>query len=256
MARPALALGGIALIGLGVVMGFGWWWPSSAEASGEVGAPIREVRIDNDNGTVKVHTANVTQTTVRQSFSYQWSKPGDAYKVDGERLVLGGCGWNCSVDYDVTVPLNTSVTGHVDSGGIELTGVASADVKADSGSVKITDVAGLVKVNVDSGDIDLSGIGQDIDVKTSSGSISGDRLRGKAEAKTDSGSIKLSLDTAQDVTAQADSGSVKITVPKDRYQVKGSTDSGSRDIDVVNDESAPRTLQLDTDSGDVTVNVA
>jgi DUF4097 and DUF4098 domain-containing protein YvlB len=256
MKRPVLALGGIVLIGIGVVMALGWWSESTANAQGQVTVPVRSVRIDSDSGSVKIRAGDVRATTVLQHFSYHWAKPGDGYRINGDQLVLSTCGWNCTVDYDVVVPRGATVTGRADSGSIELNGVASADVRADSGSLTIRDVAGPVKAQADSGGIHLVGIGENVTAKAGSGPITGEGLRGEVDAQANSGSVKLRLDVARNVRASADSGDVDVTVPNDRYRIEGTTGSGNRTIKVPTDASASWTLRFDTDSGDVSVNVA
>jgi hypothetical protein len=238
MARPVLAIGGVALIGVGALIAVGWFTESNEQRERQITEQVRTVRLANDSGSVDLRVGDVAATTVRQRFSYRWSKPSEGFQLDGDQLVLGDCGWNCSVDYDVVVPPGTTVTGHVDSGDIQLDGVASADVTADSGSVKVRNVAGPLNATVDSGDIE------------------GDHLGGKVDARADSGSVKLRLEVAQDVRVRVDSGNVDLTVPKGSYRVEGNSDSGNRDIKVTSDSSALRTLQLDADSGDVTVRPA
>jgi hypothetical protein len=238
MARPILALGGIALIGLGVVVAGGFFLDSHSDAEAQITQQVRSVKIQTGSGSVNLSTGDVQATTVHQRFSYHLNKPGDAYKLDGDELVLADCGWNCSVDYDVVVPKGAIVTGNANSGDIAIDGVASADVSADSGSVNIHNVAGAVTAKADSGDITADG------------------LRGQVDAQADSGTVKLTLDVAQDVHARVNSGDIELTVPRDSYRVEGGTDSGNRNIGITTDSAAARLLELNTDSGDVTVRAA
>ncbi|MFD5090862.1 DUF4097 domain-containing protein [Amycolatopsis thailandensis] len=255
MARPLLAFGGIALIGVGVLTGLGWWWPSDAEATSELTQQIKSVRVDNDSGALKVRTGN-GPVKVHQSFEYRWNKPGDAFRVEGDTLVLAGCGTSCEVGYDVTVPAGIPVTGKVDSGGVEIAGVSTVDITVNSGRVEVSDVPGTVKVKADSGRVELKNIGQDVDVHADSGAIKGERLGGNVQARADSGRIDLELVKAANITAKADSGSISVTVPSGDYNVTGTTDSGRRDIDVNQSGSAQYKLDLNTDSGSVKVNAA
>ncbi|MEV6911781.1 DUF4097 family beta strand repeat-containing protein [Amycolatopsis sp. NPDC051071] len=255
MARPLLAIGGIALIGVGVLTGLGWWWPSDAEANSELTQSIKSVRVDNNDGAVKIRVAD-GPVKVHQEFSYRWSKPGDAFRVDGDTLVLAGCGNNCEVDYDVVVPAGVPVTGRVDSGAVEIAGMSTVDVTVDSGRVDVRDVPGTVKVKADSGRVELVNIGQDVTVDAGSGAIKGERLGGNVNVHADSGRIELELLKAANVTAKSDSGSIEVTVPRGDYNVSGSTDSGRRDIEVNQSGSAQYKLDLSTDSGSVKVNAA
>ncbi|ANN14388.1 hypothetical protein SD37_01100 [Amycolatopsis orientalis] len=255
MARPLLAIGGIALIGVGVLTGLGWWWPSDAEATAELTQSIKSVRVENDEGAVKITTGS-GPAKVHQEFSYRWNKPGDAYRMDGDVLVLAGCGTSCEVDYDVVVPAGIPVTGKVDSGAVEIAGMSTVDITVDSGRVEVRDVPGTVKVKAGSGRVELKNIGQDVDVHASSGAIKGERLGGNVEARANSGRIELELIKGSDVTARSDSGSIEVTVPSGDYNVTGTTDSGHREIGVNQSGSAPHKLDLNTDSGSVKVNAA
>jgi len=199
MGRSALAIGGIGLIGAGVAIGLGWWWPSSADAEARITEPIHTVRIDVPSSDVRIRTGDVSVTTVRQRFGYRGTHPGDAFRVEADRLVLTGCGERCSADFDVTVPRGTAVTGQSTSGEIRLEDTGPIDVRATSGDVEIT------------------------------------------------------LREPEDVRANVTSGEIRVTVPDVHYQVRGTSSSGERRIEVVDDPGAQRVLELTTTSGDVQV---
>lgn len=220
MTRTARAIVGIALIGAGVAIATGWWWPSTAEAREDVREEINAVEIDTDSGDVRIRAADVETTTVNQRFRYTWSAPDNAFTVDGGTLLLGDCGWNCTVDYDVVVPLGTTVRGEVNAGDITLDGVAGVDVNTNSGDIAVRNV----------GDV-------------------------KAAIKTvaNSGDIELRLDAPADVSAEANSGDIRLTVPRAAYRVTGASNSGDRTIEVPTDPSSRHVLELETNSGDVVV---
>lgn len=66
------------------------------------------------------------------------SRPGDAFRVEGDQLVLAPCGGVCSTDYDVTVPRGTTVTGSTTSGLIRLQETGPVNVFATSGDIEVT----------------------------------------------------------------------------------------------------------------------
>lgn len=236
MSRTAKIIAGLVLIGVAVGIATGWIWSSTASATEQVGEKITAVEIDNDSGNVAIRADDVSTTQVRQKFSYRFGKPDNqAFQVDDGTLKLDGCGWWCSVDYEVVVPEGTTVTGKVDSGNVTLTGVAVGEVKADSGNIDLRNVTGPMKLDVDSGTIDGTG------------------LTDAVEATADSGNIDLQFTQPADVTADVDSGNIDLQVPSVPYQVEGQTDSGDRSIKVPTDPNGEHKLQLDTDSGDVTV---
>ncbi|OXM70183.1 DUF4097 family beta strand repeat-containing protein [Amycolatopsis vastitatis] len=256
MARPLLALGGIVLIGVGLATAFGWGWGSDFDNTSTVSQTIRSVKLEGDSGSVKIRTGT-GPSTVHEKVSYHWrSKPGGSfYRVDGDQLVLTDCGSNCSVGFEVVVPPGVPVTGRMESGGLDVAGVASVDVRSDSGHARVEDVPGLVKLQLDSGGIDLRGVGE-VQLRADSGSIKGTDVRGPVDVTSSSGSVDFSLTQANDVKVKADSGSVEVEVPGGPYRVLGNSDSGHRDINVPTDGSAPHTLDLTTESGSVTVRAA
>ncbi|MEV5715163.1 DUF4097 family beta strand repeat-containing protein [Amycolatopsis mediterranei] len=256
MARPLLALGGIVLIGVGLATAFGWGWGSDFGNTGTVSQTIRSVKLEGDAGSVKIRTGS-GPSTVHEEVSYRWrSKPtGPFYRVDGDQLVLGDCGANCSVDFEVVVPRGVPVTGSVDSGGLDIAGVSSVDVHADSGHARVEDVSGAVKLRLDSGSIELRNVGE-VQLQSDSGSITGRDVRGPVDVTASSGSVDFTLAQANDVKVQADSGSIELAVPGGPYRVEGNSDSGHREFGVPTDRSAQHVLDLTTESGSVSVRAA
>jgi hypothetical protein len=256
MARPLLALGGIVLIGVGLATALGWGWGSDFENTDTVSQTIRGVKLEADSGAVKIRTGS-GPATVHEEVGYHWrSKPdGPFYRVDGDQLVLGSCGTNCTVDFEVVVPAGVPVTGKVDSGRLDIAGMSTVDVHVDSGHARVEDVTGAVKLRMDSGSIDLRNVGA-VQLQSDSGSIAGHDVHGPVDATSSSGSVEFTLVQANDVKVHADSGSIDLKVPGGPYRVQGNSDSGHRDIDVQNDGSAQHVLDLTTESGSVTVRAA
>jgi hypothetical protein len=235
MSRTAKALAGVALIAVAVSIATGWIWSSTATATEAVGERIDVVEIDNDSGNVSITAGDVDRTQVKQKFSYRFDSPGNAFEVDDGVLKLKDCGWWCSVDYEVVVPAGTEVSGELDSGNLLLAGVASADVKADSGNITLRDIAGDLTLDIDSGNVEGTGLGGDL------------------TANVDSGRLDLQFDEQVDVTADVDSGDIELTVPDGEYRVEGESDSGSRDIQVDKSQDAEYVLELNVDSGNLAV---
>ena len=195
---------------------------------------VSEVRFSNDSGDVKITVGDTLE--VRRTVGYGEDKPGKTYRVDGDALVLEECRQrNCWVSYDVTVPEGTKVSGHVDSGSVEVAGVASANVAVESGDVTVRDVAGQVNASAQSGNVELSGIG------------------GVVVAGAESGDVSVRVTEAVAVTATTSSGNIDVAVPDDEYQVDIET-ANMDDIvnDLGDDESGPK-ISLRADSGSVTL---
>jgi putative adhesin len=220
MGRPVLAIGGVALIGLGIAIGLGWWWPSSADTDRQVGTRIGSVLLATQSGDVEIRTGDVSTTTVHQRLRYTGSRPGDAFKISGGQLVLAGCGHDCTVDYELIVPRGTTVSGNAGSGDVAIEGAGATEVTSRSGEVRVLGGVGPVKVRANSGEV----------------------------------SIRLA--SPQNVQVDAGSGDVSVVVPAGHYRVRAETGSGDQRITLATDPNGPYQLDLRTRSGDVTVNAA
>jgi major membrane immunogen (membrane-anchored lipoprotein) len=218
-----------------------WDRTNTFSDSESLSGPVSEVRFANDSGDVKITVGDTFE--VHRTVRYHNDKPGKTYHMAGRALVLENCpDRNCGVSYEVTVPKGTRVSGHVDSGDVELTGVARVNVEAESGNITVRDVDGAVNAKTQSGDVDLSDIG------------------GNVVAGAESGNLTVGLTSANAVTATTSSGNVDVTVPKAGYQVDIQTDQDDSDgDDVVNDigdgTTGPK-ISLRTDSGSVTLKPA
>lgn len=198
---------------------------------------VSEVRFSNDSGDVRITAGDTFE--VRRTVGYGEDKPGKTYRMDGDALVLEECPQReCWVSYEVTVPKDVKVSGHVDSGNVEVTGVASVNVAAESGEVTVRDVAGQVNASAQSGNVELSRIG------------------GAVVAGAQSGNVSVEVAEVVAVTASTSSGNIDVTVPDDEYQVDIDTDdSGNVTNDLGDDDSGPK-ISLRADSGNVTLTAA
>jgi hypothetical protein len=207
-----------AALGTGLLLLGACGWETSPNAFTDdsgVDARITSVRVDNDSGDVKIRTGD--RATVHRSVHYDDVRPNASHHVEGDVLVIDRCPVrNCWIGYEVTVPTGTRVDGSVDSGRVEVDGVAGVNLEADSGDLIARGVSGTVNVVSHSGDVTV------------------DNARAA-------------------VTVQADSGAIRMSVPAGTYQVHASTDSGAVRSDVADDPSGTHRLELHSDSGDITV---
>lgn len=202
----------------------------------ELGQEITEVRFTNDSGNVRISVGDTTE--VARTVKYDEDKPGKTHRVENGALIVEECPVrNCSIDYELTVPAGTKVSGHVDSGNVEVTGVATANVEAESGDITVRDVAGEVNASVQSGTVDLTGIG------------------GAVVAGAESGDVTVGLTAVRSVFVETQSGNVEVTVPSGKYHVTASTESGNLDNDLGDDPSG-EPIQVSAQSGDVTIRAA
>jgi Toastrack DUF4097 len=195
-------------------------------------AAIDEVRIEGSSGAVLLERSG-TVTQIDHTVSYTHEKPTARFdRVAGGVLNLNtNCAQReCSISYRVRLPGAVKVTGHLDSGRIDVKDVTAATLSTNSGQISITNASGDVNAHSDSGRINAT------------------------DARTGSGSMSIGLSNAQDVKAQTDSGRISLVVPGGAsYRVRYSTDSGRANISIPNDPSGRYQLDLSTQSGSISV---
>lgn len=213
---------------------------------------ITEVRLETGSSNINVKVGD--KTSVKEQRSFWGMKRGDVFRVDGDKLILtDDCGWRCDVDFVVTVPANTKVTGDIGSGDLLLEGVGSVNAETGSGDVTARGLKGDVKLHLGSGDVEINGVTGAVDVEVGSGDINATGLAdGKVTATTGSGDIDLKLTKPNSVTAETNSGDLTLTVPESgSYKVVTDTGSGDETVKVTNTPNGEYTLDLRTSSGDI-----
>ncbi|MDH2425125.1 DUF4097 family beta strand repeat-containing protein [Sphaerisporangium sp. TRM90804] len=190
----------------------------------DVTGTLGVLHVKSGSGTIVVSESSRSSVKVVETMHWKGDKPVTRHPVDGGTLLLDyNCGendWGCGVDYRVEVPRGLRVN-------------------ADSGS----------------GDITLRALSGEVHAKAGSGAIDANGLGGKrAIAETGSGDVELRFTTTpDDVKVGTGSGTGAVWVPQGTYHVTTSTGSGSRQVEVTTDESAPRRIVVKTGSGDAKV---
>ncbi|WP_243790416.1 DUF4097 family beta strand repeat-containing protein [Saccharopolyspora gloriosae] len=255
MVRTGLAVAGAScLLIAGTVVSWGWGGQSGRESVTPLSG-ITEVRLAESAGEVRIEYRPGARAEVREQVrDWLGGDDGTSHRVEGGALVLAACGADCSVDYEVTLPAPVPVTGTGDSGGLEVAGMKSVDVETSAGSVRVSDVAGPVRVRGSAGGVELRDVDGDVDVTTGSGGIDGEDLGGgNITARADTGTIDLELTGPRVVRATTGTGGIGLEVPDEAYRVDSDTGTGSQDIDVTTDPNSPRRLELSTGTGSIEV---
>lgn len=159
---------------------------------------------------------------------------------------------NVSVDYEITVPADTTIRTHSGSGDQIIEGThGNAEVETGSGDVKMRDVAGEIRLQTGSGDvrahhisgavrggagsgdIDVEEAGPgDVDLHTGSGNITVRGVQGAFHGEAGSGDITLQGTQTGAWEIRTGSGNVRITLPSNAgFNADISTSSGSLDVD-------------------------
>jgi hypothetical protein len=157
-----------------------------------------------------------------------------------------------SVDYEITVPADTTIRAQSGSGDQTIEGThGDADLQSGSGELKLTritgeihlqtgsgnvhakEISGAVRGGAGSGDIEVKETGPgDIDLHTGSGNIALGGIRGALHAEAGSGDITVEGTQAGDWEIRTGSGNVQVRLPADAaFDANISTGSGTLDVD-------------------------
>ena len=158
---------------------------------------------------------------------------------------------NISVDYDITVPAQTTVRSRSGSGDQTIDGTTgNADIQTGSGDVRLSnlkgeirlqtgsgdirarDISGPVKGGTGSGDVEIEETGQgDVDLHTGSGNITARGVHGGFRGETGSGEIIAEGTQSGPWDVRTGSGNVRLRLPSNSaYEADISTSSGSIDV--------------------------
>jgi len=153
-----------------------------------------------------------------------------------------------SIDYEITVPENTSVRTHSGSGDQNVEGVKDgADLESGSGNIKLAriggemhfqtgsgdirgrELAGPARIKAGSGDIDVEEAGQgDVEIRTGSGNITAKGINGGFRAEAGSGDIHGQGAPKNLWSVRTGSGNVTLQIPSGAaFDVDISSNSGS-----------------------------
>ncbi|MFB9643685.1 DUF4097 family beta strand repeat-containing protein [Agromyces lapidis] len=243
MTRTGRAIAIVAVASAATIAMSGCAWLAPIERFSDdatLDEQVQSIEIDHPEGRVTIEgVEGATSVSVSRTVSYRGAREiGATVEVQGDVLVLGGCGRNCSVDYTVEVPVGLDVSGATSNGAITLTGVNEVEVETSNGRIELDDVTG------------------EIEAKTSNGRIEGRGLAGDGvSASTSNGAIELSLAAPQSVEAHTSNGSIDVAVPAGEasYRVETDTSNGSVDVDIDDLADGEFLLDLSTSNGSITV---
>lgn len=269
MAKVKLGVVAVVAAGVMVAAGCSSMFTERFSDDSAIDAAVRKVRVVDGVGSVSIRTGDVP--VVRRTVRHTGDRPGATHRVEGDALVLEGCGGErCWVEYEVVVPRGSTVAGDVMSGDVTVEGVASVDLRASSGDVVVRRVAGAVNVAVSSGSVELTEVGERVNVEAASGDVTvrdvaavnvratsgrveATGVAGEVDVEVQSGDVVVRLVEAGSVRAHASSGNIDVTVPRGPYRLALSAGSGAVDSSVADDAGAADRLELAASSGDVTV---
>jgi hypothetical protein len=153
-----------------------------------------------------------------------WLRVGHLFEEESWREGL-------SFSYDITVPVETTVTARAGSGSVVVQGLRGrVEARVGSGSLRLTDITGDVSASAGSGAIEVAGGRGDTDVRTGSGSVRVTDARGPLTVRTGSGRITADGQPQRAWRLLASSGSITVRVPQEAaFELDASTNSGHID---------------------------
>jgi len=158
---------------------------------------------------------------------------------------------NISIDYEITVPVDTTIRTHSGSGDQTIEGTkgnvdlqtGSGDVKLSSvtgeirmqtgsGNVRAREISGSVKGGTGSGDVEIEETSQgDVDLHTGSGNISARGVQGGFHGETGSGDVTAEGTQGGSWEIRTGSGNVHVRLPSNAgFDADITTSSGSIDV--------------------------
>jgi DUF4097 and DUF4098 domain-containing protein YvlB len=173
-------------------------------------------------------------------------------RQEGNRIHIDYVNYrNISVDYEITVPAETTVRTRSGSGDQMLEGThGNVDVQTGSGDVKIAklngavlaqtgsgnirarQISGTVKGQTGSGDVEIEESGSgDVDMHTGSGNISARGVQGGFRGETGSGDVSAEGTQSGPWEIHTGSGTVRVRLPSNAaFDADISSSSGSVDV--------------------------
>lgn len=157
-----------------------------------------------------------------------------------------------SIDYEITVPADTSVRTHSGSGDQTLEGThGNADLQSGSGEMRLSQITGDVRIQTGSGNVKAreiagavhggAGSGDieveetaagDIDLRTGSGNVTVRGVNGALHLEAGSGDITADGKQSGSWEIRTGSGNVHVHLPADAaFDANISTSSGTLDVD-------------------------
>ena len=136
---------------------------------------------------------------------------------------------NISIDYDITTPKGTDLTGNSGSGDIRVADLSGpAKLNTGSGSIDASGLSGRTSLETGSGDIRAQLMSPSgVKAQTGSGSIQLKGVQGELFAETGSGDIETQGQPTSAWRLQTGSGSVTLDTGSSKFSLDAQTGSGS-----------------------------
>jgi len=237
----------------------------SFEKTLQVNGPV-DLEVLTHSGDISVRAGGSGSVVIHGKIyvSDRWlagRREGDVHAIeqnppirqDGNRIHIDYVSMHdIAVDYEITVPVDTTISSHSGSGDQLIEGThGSVDVQTGSGDVKLANLTGEVRLQTGSGDVrahEISGTVRggagsgdieieekgsgDVDLHTGSGNIDVSGLQGGFRAEAGSGDVTAEGRQTGTWEVRTGSGNVRVRLPANAaFDADISTSSGTVDVD-------------------------
>jgi hypothetical protein len=221
--------------------------------------PVTSLVVQSYGGQVQVTSGQVNRVHVTETIGYdQGTNPVVTQSVSGGRLSLSdpACSNSgCTVDFDVTVPADVTVTVSTGGGQVAVSGTAGANLTSGGGPVRATLIRGPLTVDTGGGSLLVRGLSGPLRAETEGGTLlAQDIASATATITTGGGSAMVSFATvAENVSVRTEGGPVVLAVPGGPYRLNADSEGGPQSVGIATDPTALPSITVNSGGGSLRV---
>jgi len=223
--------------------------------------PVTSLVVQSYGGQVQVTSAQVDHVHVTETIGYDQgidSPPVVTQSVSGGRLSLfdPACSNSpCTVDFDVTVPADVTVTVSTGGGPVAVSGIAGANLTSSGGPVRATLIGGPLSVNTGGGSLMVRGLSGPLRAETDGGPLTAqDLAAATATITTGGGPAMVTFATAPEkVSVSTDGGPATLAVPGGPYNLTANSQGGPQSVRIATDPTALPSITITSGGGSLRV---
>ena len=203
-----------------------------------------KVRVQTDDGAVRVSTGDIKQVEIRVEYSgykldrdlsVNTSQSGDSIDITAKTHGAWGFSWgthHTSLRVEIHMPKDAELTVRSGDGSIEVDSInGNVDLTAGDGSITVQSVRGSCHFHTGDGHIEARGLDGQVDASSGDGHIN---IQGRFDSlriKTGDGSVTARADSGSKMNAawtiNTGDGSVDLEIPGDlQANIEASTQDG------------------------------
>ena len=225
--------------------------------------PVTSLLVQSYGGHVQVTSGQVNRVQVTETVAYDQGThpPVLTQSVSGGRLSLSdpACSDSgCTVDFDVTVPADVTVTASTGGGQVVVSGIAGANLASSGGPVRATLIGGPLSVNTGGGSLMVRGLSGPLRAETDGGPLTAqDLAAATATITTGGGPAMVTFATAPEkVSVSTDGGPATLAVPGGPYNLTANSDGGPQSVRIATDPTALPSITVSSGGGSLLVEPA